>query len=86
MSRVATPTDDPIIEALNGWMKEERTLDFGLSDTNGLPKLLDSCVYYFNNLNNLRLAARWTAETQFSTELNWASDPLGVFPICFLLR
>ena len=30
-SREGTPTDNPIIEALNGWMKEELYLDFGLA-------------------------------------------------------
>ena len=33
MSRERTPTDNPIIEALNGWMKEELYLDFGLATT-----------------------------------------------------
>lgn len=30
MSRVATPTDTAIIEAMNDWIKEELFLDFGL--------------------------------------------------------
>jgi len=29
MSRVGTPTDNPIIEALNGWIKDELKIDFG---------------------------------------------------------
>ena len=31
MSRVGTPTDNAIIEAINGWIKEELFLDFGLA-------------------------------------------------------
>lgn len=28
MSRVGTPTDNPIIESINGWVKEEMRVDF----------------------------------------------------------
>ena len=38
-----------IIEAINGWMKEELALDFGLADMDNLPSLLVSYFYYFNN-------------------------------------
>ena len=48
MSRVGTPTDNAIIEALNGWIKEELFLDFGLATAENVPKLLDDCVHYFN--------------------------------------
>ena len=34
MSRVGTPTDNPIIEALNGWIKEELFLDLKKEFTN----------------------------------------------------
>ena len=30
MSRAGTPTDNPVNEALNGWIKEELLMDFGL--------------------------------------------------------
>ena len=48
MSRGGTPTDNPIIEALNGWMKEELYLDFDLAHTNDVPALLDGYVHFFN--------------------------------------
>ena len=48
-SREGTPTDNPIIEALNGWMKEELYLDFGLATTEDVFLLLDTYVHYFNN-------------------------------------
>ena len=41
MSKVGTPTDNAIIEALNGWIKEELYLDFGLETAEDVPKLLD---------------------------------------------
>lgn len=30
MSRAGTPTDNPIIESLNGWIKERMKIDFNL--------------------------------------------------------
>lgn len=50
MSRGGTPTDNPIIEALNGWIKGELYLDFGLAETENLPDLLNQYVSFFNNL------------------------------------
>ena len=48
MTREGTPTDNPIIEALNGWMKKELFLDFGLATTEDVQLLLDKYVHYFN--------------------------------------
>ena len=45
MSRIGTPTDNPVIEALNGWIKEELVVAFGLQDAKDIPKLVD----YYNN-------------------------------------
>ena len=70
MSRVATPTDNPIIEALNGWMKEELSLDFGLADTDDLPSLLDSYVYYFNNIRPAA-ALGYKSPVQYKAELGF---------------
>ena len=44
MSRGGTPTDNPIIETLNGWMKEELFLDFNLSTAEDVPALLNHYV------------------------------------------
>ena len=49
MSRAGTPTDNPIIESLNGWMKAELILDFGISKVSNLKKTLDQYVLYFNS-------------------------------------
>lgn len=49
MSRVGTPTDNPIMEAPNGWMKEKLRLDFGLATTDDIPLLLHQYRYYLNN-------------------------------------
>ena len=46
MSRAGTPADNPIIESLNGWMKAELILDFGISKVSNLKKTLDQYVLY----------------------------------------
>ena len=40
MLRAETPTDNPMIETLTGWIKEDLNIDFSLNITN---------VSYFNN-------------------------------------
>lgn len=40
MSRAGTPTDNPIIESLNGWIKEEMKIDFNLKKPRVYPRLL----------------------------------------------
>jgi hypothetical protein len=45
----ATPTDNPIITALNRWMKEELYPDFELASAENVPLLSGKCVHYFNN-------------------------------------
>lgn len=49
MSRVGTPTDNPKIEAINGWMKDDLYIDFNLYNSNNLEKTVDDYIYYFNN-------------------------------------
>ena len=65
MSREGTPTDNPIIEALNGWMKEELYLDFGLATTEDVFLLLDTY--------NRRPAAAlgYKSPVQYKTELGF---------------
>ena len=70
MSRGGTPTDNPIIEALNGWIKDELYLDFHLASAKNVPALLDSYVHFFNHR---RPAAAFGYKTpvQFKTDLGF---------------
>ena len=70
MSREGTPTDNPIIEALNGWMKEELFLDFGLATTEDVQLLLDKYVHYFNN-RRPAAALGYKSPVQYKTELGF---------------
>ena len=70
MSKAGTPTDNPIIEALNGWMKEELYLDFNLEAADDIPILLDEYVYYFNNKRPAS-ALGYKSPVQYKTELGF---------------
>lgn len=48
MSRAGTPTDNPIIESLNGWIKEELYNDFGLATAKNVDELINEYVEYYN--------------------------------------
>lgn len=49
MSRVATPTDNPKIEALNGWMKNDLYIDYKLFQSNNVQNTVNLYIDYFNN-------------------------------------
>ena len=70
MSQGGTPTDNPIIEALNGWMKEELYLYFGLNEAENLPGLLNKYVYFFNN-QRPAAALGYKSPVQYKTELGF---------------
>lgn len=49
MSRAGTPTDNPVIESLNGWIKEELYLDFNLYKSNNVIETINNYISYYNN-------------------------------------
>ena len=49
MSRAGTPTDNPINESLNGWIKEELFIDFDLKHSVDVPNLIKLYINYYNN-------------------------------------
>ena len=48
MSRAGTPTDNPVNESLNGWIKEELIIDFNLKQCTDVPTLIKEYIYYYN--------------------------------------
>jgi transposase InsO family protein len=48
MSRAGTPTDNPIIESINGWIKEEIYSDFDIDKEGNIDLFLQRFVMYFN--------------------------------------
>lgn len=52
MSRAGTPTDNPVNEALNGWIKEELIIDFNIENCqnrNDVLLILSQYQSYYNN-------------------------------------
>ena len=70
MSKGGTPTDNAIMEALNGWIKEELYLDFDLATAEDVPRLLDEYVYYFNN-RRPAAALGYKSPVQYKTDLGF---------------
>lgn len=71
MSRAGTPTDNPIIESLNGWIKAELDLDFDVKHAVALTKLLSDYVRYFN-LDRRAAALDYKSPIQYKTELGFS--------------
>lgn len=54
MSRAGKPTDNPVNEALNGWIKEELYLDFGIDGCETILEAKDVLKQYFEFYNDER--------------------------------
>ena len=53
MSRAGKPTDNPVNEALNGWIKEELTIDFGIErcrEKRDFRDVLERYVRFYNRI------------------------------------
>ena len=67
MSRVGTPTDNPVIESINGWIKEELRLDFPPSESESIRDYLNRYVAYFNE-ERPAYKLKYQSPIQFRTE------------------
>ena len=70
MSRAGTPTDNPIIEALNGLIKEEMAVDFNLYKTDDIHKTVKKFMKYYNN-ERLAYSSQYKSPVQYRTELSF---------------
>lgn len=68
MSRAGTPTDNPVNESLNGWIKEELILDFKLKESDDVEKTIKDYVHYYNN-ERPAYSLKYKTPIQFKTEL-----------------
>ncbi|WP_238919216.1 IS3 family transposase [Clostridium saccharoperbutylacetonicum] len=48
MSRAGTPTDNPIIESINGWIKAEMITDFRYWEEDNIYEFIDKYINYYN--------------------------------------
>lgn len=70
MSRRGTPTDNAVIEALNGWMKEELYVDFDIYHATDVPALLERYVQYYNR-ERVAYALDYKSPLQYKTEMGF---------------
>ncbi len=70
MSRRATPTDNPIIESINGWIKEEMEEDFDIRGTKDIEKTVKEYVDYYNN-ERMSYSLNYKSPVQYRTELGF---------------
>ena len=49
MSRAGTPTDNPVIESKNGWLKKEMYIDFDVNNYNTVQEFIDGIIWDNNN-------------------------------------
>jgi len=68
MSRAGTPTDNPVNESLNGWIKAELFIDFNLAESSDVHNSIKDYVHYYNNE---RFSYALKIKPQQSLNLNW---------------
>lgn len=70
MSRIATPTDNPIVESLNGWIKDELKYDYDFYHSDKPLEIIKKYVAYFNN-ERLAYSLKYKTPIQYRTELGF---------------
>ena len=67
MSRVGTPTDNPVIESLKGWIKNELYKDFKIYLAEDINIAIDTYIKYFNT-QRLVYSLKYKTPIQYRTE------------------
>lgn len=70
MSRAGTPTDNPVIESKNGWLKKEMYIDFDINNYNTIQDFIKDIVED-NNYYRPSYALKYKTPVQYRTELGF---------------
>lgn len=70
MSRIGTPTDNPIIESINGWLKKEILVDYNIDTYKDIDDFISDVIYDYNNLRPA-YALKYKTPIQYRTELGF---------------
>ena len=70
MSRAGTPTDNPVIESKNGWLKKEMYIDFDINNYNTVQEFIDDIVYD-NNYLRPSYALNYKTPIEYKTQLGF---------------
>ncbi len=70
MSRIGTPTDNPIIESKNGWLKKEMYIDFNQENYDTVEEYIDAIIYDHNYLRP-SYALNYKTPIEYRTQLGF---------------
>lgn len=70
MSRAGTPTDNPVIESINGWMKDELYADFNLEKSDNIHETVHEYIQYYNN-ERYAYALKYKNPSQYRIDLGF---------------
>ena len=70
MSRAGTPTDNPVIESKNGWIKKEMYIDFDINNYNTVQDFIEDIVYD-NNYLRPSYALNYKTPDEYKTHLGF---------------
>ena len=70
MSRIGTPTDNPIIESKNGWLKKEMYIDFNQDDYDTVEDYVNAIIYDHNYLRP-SYALNYKTPIEYRTQLRF---------------
>ncbi len=70
MSRAGTPTDNPVIESKNGWMKKEMNIDFDKDNYTTVQEFINDVVYD-NNYLRPSYTLNYKTPIEYKTQLGF---------------
>ena len=70
MSRSGTPTDNPVIESKNGWIKSEMYIDFDINNYNTVQEFINDIVND-NNYYRPSYKLKYKTPIEFRTQLGF---------------
>ena len=70
MSRAGTPTDNPVNESINGWIKEELFQDFDLRHSENVQETIEQYIHYYNYIRPA-WALNYKTPIQYKVELGF---------------
>lgn len=71
MSRAGTPTDNPVIESKNGWLKKEMYIDFDINNYNAVQEYIKDIVWD-NNYYRPSYTLKYKTPIEYRTQLGFS--------------
>ena len=70
MSRAGAPTDNPVIESINGWIKDEIYSEGWHKRFSSAKEMISAYVIYYNNVRPA-YALQYKSPVQYKTEMGF---------------